>query len=89
MIGSGALLTASYTGHTTAEEDRRYQTALSDAATVASSPGSAIGGGIGYAINGVEGMRTGALIGGIGEGVASLGVAGVRAAGMRAGAGLA
>ncbi len=88
-VGSGILLTASYTGHTTAQEDRRWSEALSDAALVASSPGSAIGGGIGYAVNGREGMRTGALIGGVAEGVASLGVAGVRAAGMKAGPGIA
>jgi hypothetical protein len=89
-LASGALLTGSYTGHTSAEEDRRYSAALSDAAMVASSPGSAIGGGIGYAVNGREGMKKGALIGGLSEGVLSLGVAGIRAAGMaRAGPGLA
>jgi RHS repeat-associated protein len=87
-IGSGVLLTASYTGHTTAEEDRRWQDALGDAALVASSPGSLVGGGIGYAVDGREGMRTGAMIGGLVEGVASLGVAGARAASLKAGPGL-
>ncbi|MFE7077104.1 SpvB/TcaC N-terminal domain-containing protein [Streptomyces sp. NPDC057620] len=87
-LGSAALLTASYTGHTTAEEDARWQGALSDAAMVASSPGSALGGAIGYAANGREGMRTGALIGGLAEGAISLGVGAARWAGMRPGAGL-
>lgn len=87
-IGSGVLLAASYSGHTTAEEDRKWTGALSDAALVASSPGSLIGGGVGYAVNGREGMRTGALVGGLAEGVISLGAAGIRSAGMKPGPGL-
>lgn len=86
-VGGAALLTASYTGHTTAEQDARWQGALTDAALVASSPGSAIGGAIGYAANGREGMRTGAMIGGLAEGFISLGVGGARAL-MRPGPGL-
>jgi len=88
-IGSGVLLAASYSGHTTAEEDRKWTGALSDAALVASSPGSAIGGGIGAIVSGREGMRKGAFIGGLTEGVISLGVAGVRAVSMKAGPGIA
>jgi len=88
-VGSTALLTASYSGYTTAEEDRRYSEALSDAALVASSPGSLIGGGIGFAVDGREGMRTGAMIGGFTEAGVSLGVAGYRSMTMRAGQGLA
>ena len=83
-VGGGILMAQSYRGKTTAEEDRRWTETLTDAAMVASSPGSAIGGGIGYAVGGREGMNKGAMIGGLAEGVAMIGVAGVRAAGMRA-----
>ncbi len=82
-IGGGVLMASSYSGHTTAEDDRRWTEAFTDAAMVASSPGSAIGGGIGYAVKGREGMRTGAMVGGLVEGVAAIG------ASMRAGSGLA
>lgn len=82
-IGSAALLTASYTGNTTAQEDALYQSTLSDAALFASSPGSVIGGTVGYAIDDIEGLRTGAMIGGLAEGVAHLGVAGARAFSLR------
>ena len=88
-LGSAGLLTASYAGYTSAETDRVWQTGLSDFALVASSPGSLLGGAIGYAANGREGMRTGAMIGGITEGVAALGYGAARAVSMRAGAGLA
>ncbi len=89
VVGSGILLAASYSGHTTAADDARWQGALHDAALVASSPGSAIGGGIGAIANGREGMRTGAMIGGLTEGVVSLGVGIGRMATMKAGAGIA
>lgn len=86
-VGGATLLTASYTGHTTAEQDARWQGALTDAALVASSPGSLVGGAIGYAVDGREGMRTGAIIGGVAEGVISLGIGGARLL-MRPGPGL-
>jgi hypothetical protein len=82
-ILGGALMAASYTGHTTEEEDRRWTQDITDAAMSASSPGSLVGGGIGYAVGGREGMNKGALIGGLVEGVTAIGVAGVRAAGLR------
>jgi RHS repeat-associated protein len=86
--GVGTVAASSYQLATpnsrTAEEDRKFSGAISDAALVASSPGSAIGGAIGYAANGREGMRTGAFFGGLAEGAVSLGVAGFRANAMRA-----
>jgi RHS repeat-associated protein len=88
-IGSGILLAASYSGHTTAEQDARWQGALHDAGLFASSPGSVIGGTIGAIANGREGLRTGSMIGGLTEGVISLGVGVGRMATMRAGSGLA
>lgn len=74
VLLSTAQLTASYTGYTTIEQDHNIMMALTDALSVASSPGSAIGGGIGMAVDGQEGMRKGAFWGGVTEGVAMIGV---------------
>ncbi len=65
--GSAGLMYQSYSGNTTAEEDRQTMEFLSDVGLVGSSPFGLAGGAIGYAVNGREGMRTGALIGNIAQ----------------------
>lgn len=75
--GSSTLMTASYSGHTSAETDREVTQALHDVGSL-SSPFGLAGGAVGYAVDGREGMRTGATIGNVihlGHGLARFGVA--------------
>jgi hypothetical protein len=75
--GGGALLDASYAGRTTAAEDKAVSDTLHDVGAL-SSPFGAAGGVIGYAVNGREGMRTGAAIGNVahlGQGLVRFGAA--------------
>lgn len=78
MLGGGmGLMGASYSGYTTAEEDRAVSETLHDVGAL-SSPFGLVGGGVGYAIDGREGMRTGALVGNVthlGHGLARYGMA--------------
>ncbi len=70
----GIQLGLSYSGQTTAKQDRELNRAAGDAVLL-SSPGGLVGGALGASITGdVKGMEKGALIGGLAEGAASLGV---------------
>ncbi len=74
--GGGSLLNESYSGRTSAAEDRAVSETLHDVGAV-SSPFGMAGGAIGYAVDGREGMRTGAMIGNvthIGHGIARFGI---------------
>src|SRR5690606_27170165 len=67
MLGGGmGLMGASYSGYTTAEQDQEISDTLHDVGAL-SSPFGLVGRGVGYAIDGREGMRTGALIGNVGH----------------------
>jgi RHS repeat-associated protein len=78
LVGGGAsLVNESYSGRTTAEEDSAVSGTLHDVGAL-SSPFGLAGGAVGYAVDGREGMRTGALIGNVahlGHGVLRFGVA--------------
>ncbi len=75
--GGGSLLNESYSGRTTAEEDRAVSDTLHDVGAL-SSPFGLAGGAVGYAVDGREGMRKGAGIGNVahlGHGLARFGMA--------------
>lgn len=75
--GGGSLLNESYSGRTTAEDDRAVSETLHDVGAL-SSPFGLAGGAVGYAVDGREGMRNGAAIGNVahlGHGLARFGTA--------------